>query len=153
MLKQVVPKHIIEERRKRNSFLSDTLWNKRGRFNGTGTLSNERSTALRMAILFTVLLVFPCDVLGNDLSALQNVLTRLCSLNSIGHFASCCEMYSPSNVTFEKTPIRDCFIGDLYATKQSILTSLFVVCLHAFVLYASFSFFSLVKKEIWRVEA
>ena len=66
---------------------------------------------------------------GDDTQALRDTISSLCSLNSVGQFASCCVSYdNGASLTLEDSPARSCFIWDLGSTESSVLTSLFVIC-------------------------
>ena len=85
---------------------------------------------------------------GDDTQALRDTISSLCSLNSVGQFASCCVSYdNGASLTLESSPARSCFVSGLGSTTGSVLTSLFVICF-IFVLfllfddYHSFSSFS-----------
>ena len=68
---------------------------------------------------------------GDDTQALRDTISSLCSLNSVGQFASCCASYdNGANITLEDSTARTCFIYDLKSTTGSVLTSLFVILLH-----------------------
>ena len=72
---------------------------------------------------------------GDDTQALRDTISSLCSLNSVGEFASCCASYdNGASLTLEYSPSRECFIYDLGSTTGSVLTSLFVICF-IFVLF------------------
>ena len=78
---------------------------------------------------------------GDDTQALQHTISSLCSLNSVGKFASCCASYNNgASITLEDTPARSCFIKSFKSTAGSILTSLFVFCFSFSVLSFSFIF-------------
>ena len=73
---------------------------------------------------------------GDDTQALRNTISSLCSLNSVGEFASCCASYdNGASLTLEDSTVRSCFIASLGSTTESVLTSLFVIC---FILCCSF---------------
>ena len=66
---------------------------------------------------------------GDDTQALRDTISSLCSLNSVGEFASCCVSYdNGASLTLEYSAARRCFIYDLASTTGSVLTSLFVIC-------------------------
>ena len=74
---------------------------------------------------------------GDDTQALRDTISSLCSLNSVGKFASCCVSYdNGASLTLESSTARSCFIAGLGSTTGSVLTSLFVIC---FILCCSFS--------------
>ena len=66
---------------------------------------------------------------GDDTQALRDTISSLCSLNSVGKFASCCVSYdNGASLTLESSTARSCFIYGLTSTTESVLTSLFVIC-------------------------
>ena len=66
---------------------------------------------------------------GDDTQALRQTISSLCSLNSVGKFASCCVSYdNGASLTLAYSTARGCFITDLTSTAGSVLTSLFVIC-------------------------
>ena len=66
---------------------------------------------------------------GDDTQALRDTISSLCSLNSVGEFASCCASYdNGASLTLEYSTARRCFISGLASTTGPILTSLFVIC-------------------------
>ena len=75
---------------------------------------------------------------GDDTQALRDTISSLCSLNSVGQFASCCVSYdNGASLTLEYSEVRECFIWGLTSTTGSVLTSLFVICF-IFVLFLLF---------------
>ena len=67
---------------------------------------------------------------GDDTQALRHTISSLCSLNSVGKFASCCVSYdNGASLTLASSTARTCFIDGLSSTTGSVLTSLFVICL------------------------
>ena len=65
---------------------------------------------------------------GDDTQALRHTISSLCSLNSVGQFASCCVNYdNGASLTLESSTARTCFISGLKSTTGSDLTSLFAV--------------------------
>ena len=67
-------------------------------------------------------------VSGDDTQAFRDTISSLCSLNSVGRFASCCVSYdNGASLTLEDSEARACFIYDLTSTTGSVLTSLFVI--------------------------
>ena len=73
---------------------------------------------------------------GDDTQALRHTISSLCSLNSVGKFASCCASYdNGASLTLAYSAARECFIYSLASTTGSALTSLFVIC---FILFCSF---------------
>ena len=86
--------------------------------------------------LFLVIVLMMIVVEGDDTQALRDTISSLCSLNSVGQFASCCVSYdNGASLTLEDSTARYCFISDLASTTGSVLTSLFVIC---FILCCSF---------------
>ena len=72
---------------------------------------------------------------GDDTQALRDTISSLCSLNSVGDFASCCASYdNGASLTLEYSTARGCFISGLTTTSGSVLTQLFVICFF-FVLF------------------
>ena len=68
-------------------------------------------------------------VSGDDTQALRDTISSLCSLNSVGKFASCCVSYdNGASLTLASSTARSCFIYGLGSTTGSVLTSLFVIC-------------------------
>ena len=77
-------------------------------------------------------------VSGDDTQALRDTISSLCSLNSVGEFASCCGSYNNgASITLEDSAVRNCFISSLTSTTGSIVTLLFVICF-IFVLFLLF---------------
>ena len=77
-------------------------------------------------------------VSGDDTQALRDTISSLCSLNSVGKFASCCVSYdNGASLTLKYSTARACFIYNLTSTTGSVLTSLFVICF-IFVLFLLF---------------
>ena len=75
---------------------------------------------------------------GDDTQALRDTISSLCSLNSIGKFASCCVSYdNGASLTLASSEARTCFIDGLGSTTGSVVTSLFVICF-IFVLFLLF---------------
>ena len=75
---------------------------------------------------------------GDDTQALRDTISSLCSLNSVGQFASCCVSYdNGASLTLENSAARVCFITTLESTTGSVLTYLFVICF-IFVVVPSF---------------
>ena len=75
---------------------------------------------------------------GDDTQALRDTISSLCSLNSVGKFASCCVSYdNGASLTLESSTSSTCFIYGLTSTTGSVLTSLFVICF-IFVLFLFF---------------
>ena len=75
---------------------------------------------------------------GDDTQALRHTISSLCSLNSVGKFASCCVSYdNGASLTLEESEGTKCFIYGLTSTTGSVLTSLFVICF-IFVVVPSF---------------
>ena len=75
---------------------------------------------------------------GDDTQALRDTISSLCSLNSVGKFASCCVSYNNgASLTLASSTARACFIEGLGSTTGSFLTSLFVICFF-FVLFLLF---------------
>ena len=73
---------------------------------------------------------------GDDTQALRDTISSLCSLNSVGQFASCCaSYYNGASLTLASSTARECFIYGLNTTTGSVLTSLFVIC---FILFCFF---------------
>ena len=67
-------------------------------------------------------------VSGDDTPALRDTISSLCSLNSVGKFASCCVSYdNGASLTLDYSTARACFISDLGSNAGSVLTSLFVI--------------------------
>ena len=66
---------------------------------------------------------------GDDTQALRDTISSLCSLNSVGKFASCCVSYdNGASLTLASSAARTCFISGLGSTTEYVLTSLFVIC-------------------------
>ena len=75
-----------------------------------------------------------CDPIpGGDTMAFRDTLSSLCSLNTVGRFASCCGRYEMRSVTLDPSEARNCFVPSITYTSGSLLTSLFVLL---FVLFA-----------------
>ena len=67
-------------------------------------------------------------VSGDDTQALRDTISSLCSLNSVGKFASCCASYdNGASLTLASSTARGCFISALASRTESVLTSLFVI--------------------------
>ena len=89
-------------------------------------------------VLFLVIVLMMIVVEGDDTQALRDTISSLCSLNSVGKFASCCVSYdNGASLTLASSTVRSCFIYDLASTTGSVLTSLFVICF-IFVLFLLF---------------
>ena len=96
--------------------------------------------SLMMSILtiMGVIVLMMIVVSGDDTQALRDTISSLCSLNSVGQFASCCVSYdNGASLTLEDSTARSCFISGLTSTTGSVLTSLFVICF-IFVLFLPF---------------
>ena len=79
-------------------------------------------------VLFLVIVLMMIVVSGDDTQALRDTISSLCSLNSVGKFASCCVSYdNGASLTLEYSPARECFISSLASKIGSVLTSLFVI--------------------------
>ena len=64
---------------------------------------------------------------GDDTQALRDTISSLCSLNSVGQFASCCVSYdNGASLTLASSTTASCFIADLGSTK-GLLIFLFVI--------------------------
>ena len=88
-------------------------------------------TLMIMGVIVLMMVV----VEGDDTQALRDTISSLCSLNSVGKFASCCVSYdNGAFLTLESSTTRACFIYSLKSTTGSVLTSLFVICF-IFVLF------------------
>ena len=80
-------------------------------------------------VLFLVIVLMMIIVEGDDTQALRDTISSLCSLNSVGEFASCCVSYdNGASLTLASSTARGCFISGLTLTSGSVLTSLFVIC-------------------------
>ena len=78
-------------------------------------------------VLFLVIVLMMIVVEGDDTQAFRDTISSLCSLNSVGKFASCCVSYdNGASLTLEYSTARECFIYNLASTTGSVLTSLFV---------------------------
>ena len=78
-------------------------------------------------MIMGVIVLMMIVVEGDDTQALRDTISSLCSLNSVGEFASCCVSYdNGASLTLESSPARTCFISGLTSTAGSVLTSLFV---------------------------
>ena len=78
--------------------------------------------------LFVIVLMM-IVVEGDDTQALRHTISSLCSLNSVGWFASCCASHNNcTSITLASSTARNCFISVLSSTTGSVLTSLFVIC-------------------------
>ena len=96
------------------------------------------SLMLSILMIMGVIVLMMIVVCGDDTQALRDTVSSLCSLNKVGHFASCCGSYdNGASITLEDTPARSCFINSLASTSGSVLTSLFVICF-IFVLFLLF---------------
>ena len=79
-------------------------------------------------VLFLVIVLMMIVVEGDDTQALRDTISSLCSLNSVGQFASCCVSYdNGASLTLEEGTVRECFISSLSSTTRSVLTYLFVI--------------------------
>ena len=88
--------------------------------------------------LFLVIVLMMIVVSGDDTQALRDTISSLCSLNSVGQFASCCVSYdNGASLTLASSTARSCFIYYLGSMTGSVLTSLFVICF-IFVLFPLF---------------
>ena len=80
-------------------------------------------------VLFLVIVLMMIVVEGDDTQALRHTISSLCSLNSVGQFASCCLSYdNGASLTLASSTARTCFIDNLASTAGSVLTFLFVIC-------------------------
>ena len=80
-------------------------------------------------VLFLVIVLMMIVVSGDDTQALRDTISSLCSLNSVGQFASCCVWYdNGASLTLASSTARDCFIYNLTSKTKSVLTGLFVIC-------------------------
>ena len=96
--------------------------------------------SLMMSILMImgVIVLMMIVVSGDDTQALRDTISSLCSLNSVGEFASCCVSYdNGASLTLASSTVRACFISSLASTTGSVLTYLFVICF-IFVLFLLF---------------
>ena len=81
-----------------------------------------------LIVVGVIALMMTASVQGDDIQALRNTISSLCSLNSVGSFASCCTSYNNgATVTFDYSPARTCFTFLLYPGPGSVLASVFVV--------------------------
>ena len=79
-------------------------------------------------MIMGVIVLMMIVVEGDDTQALRDTISSLCSLNSVGQFASCCVSYdNGASLTLASSPARTCFIFSLTSTTGSVLTSLFVI--------------------------
>ena len=86
--------------------------------------------SLMMSILMImgVIVLMMIVVEGDDTQAFRDTVSSLCSLNSVGQFASCCVSYdNGASITLESSTARACFISGLGSTTGFVLTSLFVI--------------------------
>ena len=79
-------------------------------------------------VLFLVIVLMMVVVEGDDTQALRDTISSLCSLNSVGQFASCCVNYdNGASLTLDDSAARACFIDDSSTSSGSVLTELFVI--------------------------
>ena len=79
-------------------------------------------------MIMGVIVLMMIVVEGDDTQALRDTISSLCSLNSVGQFASCCASYdNGASLTLAYSTARSCFIYGLGSTTGSVLTSLFVI--------------------------
>ena len=106
-------------------FLAATLqMNIGAALNSSGVKVRRR---LRGSVMMLFMTCFMVCVLGDDTQAFKNLLTRLCSLNSVGEFASCCASYNiDASVTLASSAARNCFISSI-KVKNNILSALFEI--------------------------
>ena len=111
------------------SFFSSTLFL-------TSTPPHPPSTQnlLYLSLMMSILMIMGVIVLmmvvveGDDTQALRDTISSLCSLNSVGKFASCCVSYdNGASLTLASSTARACFLSGLASTTGSVLTYLFVI--------------------------
>ena len=109
------------------------------------------SLMMPILMIMGVIVLMMIVVEGDDTQAFRDTISSLCSLNSVGQFASCCVSYdNGASLTLASSPARECFFYDSKLTTGSVLTSLFVICF-IFVLFLlfddchSFSSFSIFR--------
>ena len=89
---------------------------------------------MSILVIMGVIVLMMIVVEGDDTQALRDTISSLCSLNSVGKFASCCVSYdNGASLTLASSTARNCFISGLGSTRGSVLTSLFVICSFCFV--------------------
>ena len=71
------------------------------------------------------LMLLVVNVHGDDTIALRNTISSLCSLNSVGTFASCCKERDLELLTLNNKTSWDCFVRDMEFDNQNNITSLF----------------------------
>ena len=68
---------------------------------------------------------------GDDTQAFRDTISSLCSLNSVGQFASCCASYNNgASLILDYSPAMSCFVYSFTPETGSVLTSLFVILFH-----------------------
>ena len=83
---------------------------------------------ISILMIMEVIVLMTIVVEGDDTQALRNTISSLCSLNSVGQFASCCVSYdNGASLTLASSTARSCFIYGLGSTTGSVLNSLFVI--------------------------
>ena len=93
------------------------------------------SLMMSILMIIEVVMLMMIAVEGDDTQALRDTVSSLCSLNTVGQFASCCVSYdNGAFITLDDTPARSCFITRLTSTTGSILVEVFVICF-IFVLF------------------
>ena len=95
---------------------------------------------MSILMIMGVIVLTMMVVSGDDTQALRDTISSLCSLNSVGLFASCCVSYdNGASLTLAYSPARECFIYSL-ASETGPLSSLFVIWF-IFVLFLLFDDF------------
>ena len=86
------------------------------------------SLMMPILMIMGVIVLMMIVVEGDDTQALRDTISSLCSLNSVGQFASCCASYdNGASLTLASSTARACFISSLGSTPGSILYYLFVI--------------------------
>ena len=86
------------------------------------------SLMMPILMIMRVIVLMMIVVEGDDTQALRDTISSLCSLNSVGQFASCCASYdNGASLTLASSTARACFISSLGSTPGSILYYLFVI--------------------------
>ena len=99
---------------------------KKGAF--VGTTERTRIThGIVCAHLFVVFIMTSFVVCGDDTNAIRDTLSSLCSLNSVGKFASCCKEYPIGSISFSRRDSWSCYANDMRTNNGGDLLFLFVL--------------------------
>ena len=104
------------------------MMSQRARISSFVRCESDLMSLVLFAVVFVAVSTTFLRVSGDDTAALQNTLSSLCSVNSIGSFASCCKSRNISSVDIANYKTWDCFIYELGSTLDNsrVITKLFV---------------------------